>query len=70
MIILNVAVFTGSAFSSWYVKFAAGRQSESSINPFSQTYLKGAVSATPLFMFTSGDTNKLNCLKEAKKIYT
>ena len=30
--------------------------------------LKGAVSATPLFLFTSGN-DKLNCLKEAPKIY-
>ena len=30
--------------------------------------LKGAVSATPLFLFTSGN-DKLNCLKEAQKIY-
>ena len=29
---------------------------------------KGPVSATPLFMFTSGN-DKLNCLKEAPKIY-
>ena len=30
--------------------------------------LKGAVSATPLFLFTSGN-DKLNCLKEAPTIY-
>ena len=30
--------------------------------------IKWAVSATPLFMFTSGN-DKLNCLKETPKIY-
>ena len=33
-----------------------------------RTVVKGAVSATPLLLFTSGN-DKLNCLKEAPKIY-